>query len=59
VVSSAYSSDLNPTEQAFAKVKHWMKNCKTSNRKDMGNILDMLADLSGQFPNKNTEYASV
>jgi transposase len=21
----AYSADLNPTEQAFAKIKHWMR----------------------------------
>ncbi len=58
-----YSPDLNPIEQAFAKLKHWMRNAATRSRdtlwRTVGTILNRFtADECANYL-KNAGYASV
>ena len=57
-----YSPDLNPIEQAFAKIKHWMR---MAHRRDMQDVWRHLASLLGDIPRdecqnylRNAGYAS-
>lgn len=58
-----YSLDLNPVEQAFSKLKHWMRNNGARTRetlwKAVGTILDRFAaqELANDF--HNASYGSV
>lgn len=58
-----YSPDLNPIEQAFAKVKHWMRNAQKRNREDawrhVGHITGTFDPQECQNYFKNAGYASV
>ena len=58
-----YSPDLNPIEQAFAKIKHWMRQAQ---RRSLEDIWHKLGDLVATFkPDEcanylqNAGYASV
>ena len=58
-----YSPDLNPIEQAFSKLKHWMRSAAARTRETlwraMGSTLDQFtpAECTNYF--KNAGYASV
>ena len=58
-----YSPDLNPIEQAFAKIKHWMRNAQKRNIEDtwrhLGHLVSTIepAECSNYFANAG--YASV
>lgn len=58
-----YSPDLNPIEQAFAKLKHWMRNAETRSRETLwravGNILDQITQKECANYLVNAGYASV
>ena len=58
-----YSPDLNPIEQAFAKIKHWMR---TAQKQNMEDVWRHVGHIAGTFsPNecanyfRNAGYASV
>ena len=58
-----YSPDLNPIEQAFAKIKHWMRRAQ---KRDLEETWRHLGKLLGTFNSKECEnyfqnagYASV
>jgi transposase len=58
-----YSPDLNPIEQVFAKVKHWMR---TAQARSIEAIHDRIAQLVGAIPQdecanyvRNAGYASI
>ena len=58
-----YSPDLNPIEQAFAKIKHWMR---TAQKRNMEDAWRHVGHIAGTFsPNecanyfRNAGYASV
>ena len=58
-----YSPDLNPIEQAFSKIKHWMRVASKRTAKDtwlhLGTLLDTITpDECGNYF-KNAGYASV
>ena len=44
-----YSPDLNPIEQAFAKLKHWLRNAKT---RCSETLYRAVADILGAFTSK-------
>ena len=57
-----YSPDLNPIEQVFAKVKHWMRMAQA---RSTGGIHDCIANLAGGIPEfesanyiRNADYAA-
>jgi transposase len=57
-----YSPDLNPIEQLFAKLKHWLRHAKARSIPD---IHDTIADILNQIPPRecqaylqNSGYAS-
>nr|WP_255348012.1 IS630 family transposase [Puniceibacterium sp. IMCC21224] len=58
-----YSPDLNPIEQAFSKLKHWMRNAAARTRETLwrtvGSVLDQFtpAECANYF--ENAGYASV
>jgi putative transposase len=58
-----YSPDLNPIEQAFAKIKHWMRQAQKRNIEETWRHLGLLADTikpdecANYF--SNAGYASV
>ena len=58
-----YSPDLNPIEQAFAKVKHWMRMAQTRNIEDtwrkVGQIVTAFTETECDNYFKNAGYASV
>ena len=58
-----YSPDLNPIEQAFAKLKHWMRNARARNRETLwravGTILDKYTAEECSNYLRNAGYASV
>ncbi len=57
-----YSPDLNPIEQAFAKIKHWMRSAQKRTIEDTWrHIGDLLATIQPRECNnyfKNAGYAS-
>lgn len=58
-----YSPDLNPIEQAFAKIKHWMRMAQKTNAQDtwraIGHLIDQFKpDECANYFN-NAGYASV
>jgi transposase len=59
----AYSPDLNPIEQAFAKIKHWMRQAQKRTIEDtwrhIGNLIETIkpAECANYFANAG--YASV
>lgn len=58
-----YSPDLNPIEQAFAKLKHWMRTAETRSRdtfwSSVGTILNRFTPDECANYLKNAGYASV
>ena len=58
-----YSPDLNPIEQAFAKIKHWMRQAQKRSLEDIWRHLGYLIDTikpdecTNYF--ENTGYASI
>lgn len=58
-----YSPDLNPIEQAFAKIKHWMRSAQKRTNEDtwrhIGSLVETIkaAECSNYFANAG--YASV
>ena len=58
-----YSPDLNPIEQAFAKLKHWLRNARTRSRdtlwRAVGAILDRISPDECAKYLENAGYASV
>ena len=58
-----YSPDLNPIEQAFSKLKHWMRRASARTRdtlwRAVGTILDRFSAQEGANYFQNAGYASV
>ena len=58
-----YSPDLNPIEQTFAKIKHWMRMAQRREAKDTWRHLgDLIATIKPDECNnyfRNAGYASV
>ena len=58
----AYSPDLNPIEQAFAKIKHWMRNAQKRNIDDtwrhLGRLIDTIEPSECQNYIRNAGYGS-
>jgi transposase len=58
-----YSPDLNPIEQAFAKLKHWLRNARTRSRdtlwRAVGAVLGRISPEECAKYLKNAGYASV
>jgi transposase len=58
-----YSPDLNPIEQAFAKIKHWMREAQKRSIEDtwrhIGKLVDAIPPTECQNYFKNAGYASV
>ena len=58
-----YSPDLNPIEQAFAKIKHWMRLAQRRNAEDtwryLGQLLSTIQPLECANYFRNAGYASV
>jgi len=58
-----YSPDLNPIEQAFAKLKHWLRHARTRSRETLwravGAILDRISPDECANYLENAGYASV
>lgn len=58
-----YSPDLNPIEQLFAKVKHWMRNAQERSHgatwHRVGQILDIVSPRECANYLRNSGYASV
>ena len=58
-----YSPDLNPIEQTFAKIKHWMRDAQKRAVDDtwrhLGQLLDTIQPDECQNYIKNTGYGSV
>lgn len=58
-----YSPDLNPIEQAFAKVKHWMRMAQRRNHEDtwryLGSLIDTITPAECDNYFANAGYASV
>ena len=58
-----YPPDLNPIEQAFAKIKHWMRTAQTQNRRHtwrhVGSLVQSIepGECNNYFANAG--YASV
>ena len=49
-----YSPDLNPIEQAFAKIKHWMRRPRNATWKTHGTTSDTSAEPSAKTNVKST-----
>ena len=58
-----YSPDLNPIEQAFAKIKHWMRNAQRRNFEDtwrhLGHLIATIEPSECQNYIRNVGYGSV
>ena len=58
----AYSPDLNPIEQAFAKIKHWMRNAQKRNIDDicshLGRLIGTIEPSECQNYIRNAGYGS-
>ena len=58
-----YSPDLNPIEQAFAKIKHWMRNAQRRDFKDtwchLGRLIATIEPSGCQNYIRNVGYGSV
>ncbi len=58
-----YSPDLNPIEQTFAKIKHWMRMAQKRTIEDtwrhVGSLIDTISPEECQNYFKNAGYASV
>lgn len=58
-----YSPDLNPIEQAFAKIKHWMRMAQKTNAQDIwraiGHLIDQFKPEECANYFNNAGYASV
>ena len=58
-----YSPDLNPIEQLFAKVKHWMRNAQEHSHdttwRRVGQLLDIVSPDECANYLRNSGYASV
>lgn len=58
-----YSPDLNPIEQAFAKIKHWMRQAQNRTIEDtwrhIGNLVSMIKPVECANYLANAGYASV
>ena len=58
----AYSPDLNPIEQAFAKIKHWMRNAQKRSIDDtcshLGRLIDTIEPSECQNYIRNAGYGS-
>jgi len=58
-----YSPDLNPIEQAFAKIKHWMRLAQKRTIEDtwrhIGTLVENIDALECQNYIANAGYASV
>lgn len=58
-----YSPDLNPIEQAFAKIKHWMRMAQKRDTDDawrhVGHLVGAFTDSECQNYFSNAGYASV
>ena len=58
-----YSPDLNPIEQAFSKIKHWMRNAAARSRdslwRTVGTILERFTPQECANYLENAGYASV
>ena len=58
-----YSPDLNPIEQAFAKLKHWLRDARARSRNTLwravGTILDRITPNECANYLENSGYASV
>ena len=58
-----YSPDLNPIEQTFSKIKHWMRNAQKRTIEDtwrhVGNLVGSITSKECANYLKNSGYASV
>ena len=58
-----YSPDLNPIEQAFAKIKHWMRNAQKRDFEDtwryLGHLIATIEPSECQNYIRNAGYGSV
>jgi transposase len=58
-----YSPDLNPIEQLFAKVKHWMRHAQERDHnatwRRVGTLLDIVSPVECANYLRNAGYASV
>ncbi len=58
-----YSPDLNPIEQTFAKIKHWMRVAQTRTVEDtwrhIGHLVETIEPRECQSYLANAGYASV
>ena len=58
-----YSPDLNPIEQLFAKVKHWMRNAQERGHeatwRRVGKLIDLVSPTECANYLRNAGYASV
>ena len=58
----AYSPDLNPIEQAFAKIKHWMRDAQKRSVEDtwqhLGRLIDTIEPQECQNYIRNAGYGS-
>lgn len=58
-----YSPDLNPIEQAFSKLKHWMRRAAARTRdtlwRTVGAVLDQFTPTECANHLQNAGYASV
>jgi len=58
-----YSPDLNPIEQLFAKVKHWMRDAQERDHdatwRRVGQLLDIVSPVECANYLRNSGYASV
>lgn len=58
-----YSPDLNPIEQTFAKIKHWMRMAQKRSKeevwKQVGTLIEMVPPEECQNYFKNAGYGSI
>ena len=58
----AYSPDLNPIEQTFAKIKHWMRDAQKRSAEDawrhLGHLIDTIQPDECQNYIRNAGYGS-
>ncbi|KAF1041541.1 MAG: hypothetical protein GAK38_04556 [Xylophilus sp.] len=58
-----YSPDLNPIEQAFSKIKHWIRNAQKSTIDDtwrhIGSLVETIQPAECQNDLENAGYGSV
>jgi len=58
-----YSPDLNPIEQTFAKIKHWMRRAQKRSKEDVwkhvGRLIDTITTDECRNYLKNAGYGSI